>query len=116
MAVLTKDDLWRVVSRGRSARLEQAVAPKFRIGDRIVVRNLHPAGHTRMPRSIRGKRGVIERDHGVFSYPDSNAHGGGPSPQHVYSVRFQARELWGPEASPRDSICMDLWDDYMDRA
>jgi len=29
-------------------------------------------------------------------------------------VRFTARELWGPEASERDTLRLDLWDDYLD--
>ena len=88
--------------------------PKYSAGDHIVVRNINPTGHTRLPRYVRGKRGIVERDQGVFIYPDTNAHGGGEKPQHVYSVRFTARELWGDTASDRDSLYIDLWDDYMD--
>ena len=64
----------------------------------------------------RGKAGVIVRDHGVYTFPDTNAHGQGEKRQHVYSVRFSARELWGDSASPRDSVHLDLWDDYLERA
>ena len=59
----------------------------------------HPTGHTRLPRYARGKTGKIDRDHGVYNFPDTNAHGLGPKRQHVYSVRFAAQELWGPQAS-----------------
>ncbi len=59
---------------------------------------------------------LIERDHGVFVFPDTNAIGLGKKPQHVYSVRFTARELWGPQASPRDSVFVDLWDDHLEPA
>ena len=78
--------------------------------------NLHPAGHTRLPRYARGKLGAIERDHGVFVFPDTNAHFLGEKPQHVYSVRFAARELWGHHAAPRDAVYIDLWDDHLDPA
>jgi nitrile hydratase len=59
---------------------------------------------------------VVERDHGVFAFPDTSAHGQGPRPQHVYSVRFAARELWGEQAHARDSLYLDLFDDYLERA
>ena len=77
-------------------------APRFQVGQRVRARNMHPAGHTRLPRYARGKLGTIDRDHGVYVFPDTNAHFLGEKPQHVYSVRFAARELWGEQASPRD--------------
>jgi hypothetical protein len=72
------------------------------------------AGHTREPRYVRGKLGTIERDHGVFVFPDTNAHFLGEKPQHVYSVRFAACELWGNQAAPQDSVYVDLWDDHLE--
>ena len=53
----------------------------------------------------------IERDHGVFVFPDTNAQGFGEKPQHVYSVRFSARELWGEPATPKDTVEVNMWDD-----
>ena len=50
------------------------------------------------------------------SSPDTNAQSLGEKPQHVYSVRFAARELWGEQASPRDAVYIDLWDDYLEPA
>jgi nitrile hydratase len=51
----------------------------------------------------------------VYVFPDTNAHSQGEKRQHVYSVRFAARELWGETASPRDSVYLDMWDDYLER-
>jgi nitrile hydratase beta subunit len=116
MPVLTKDMVPGLVATGGSCRVDADVPPRFAPGDQIIARNLHPARHTRLPRYVRGKRGAVERDHGVFVFPDSSAHGEGEKPQHVYSVKFSARELWGPDASPKDHLYIDLWDDYMDRA
>jgi len=110
-AQLRKGGSARVAPKG----LTEAPA-KFAPGDRVVVRNLNPPGHTRAPRYIRCKTGTIDRDHGTFVFPDTHAHGKGPSPQHVYSVRFTAREVWGDDASPRDAIYIDLWDDYLESA
>ena len=101
---------------GASARVNQAVAPRFKSGDRVHVRNINPQGHTRMPRYIRGKVGLIERDHGVFVFPDTYAAGQGEKPQHVYLVRFSAKELWGADARGNDELLVDVWDDYMEPA
>jgi nitrile hydratase len=98
------------------ARCDDNVSPKFKAGDRVVARNLHPAGHTRLPRYARGRHGVIDRDFGVFIFPDTSAMNGDPKPQHLYTVRFAARELWGPGVSARDSVYVNLWDDHLDPA
>ena len=68
------------------------------------------------PRYARGKLGTIERDHGVFLFADSNAHFQGEKPQHLYSVRFAARELWGEQAAARDAVYVNLWDDHLEPA
>jgi len=90
--------------------------PTFRVGDQVVTRAMHPRGHTRLPRYARGKRGVIQRVHGVFVFPDTNAHGLGEQPQAVYSVRFDASELWSEAAEPRASVSLDLWESYLEAA
>ena len=69
-----------------------------------------------MPRYTRGKVGVVERDRGVFALPDTDVYFGDPKPQHVYLVRFAARELWGADASARDAVHIDLWQDYLEPA
>ena len=104
-----------IVARRNSARRDVAAAPRFKVGQSVRARNINPTSHTRLPRYARGKRGVVHLDHGVFVFPDSNAQFLGEKPQHVYSVRFAARELWGPEASARDFIYLDMWDDYLER-
>jgi nitrile hydratase len=88
--------------------------PRFRPGQLVRARNLNPTGHTRLPRYVRAKTGTVDRVHGVFVFPDTNAHFLGESPQYVYSVRFAARALWGETAAPWDSVCVDLWEDYLD--
>jgi len=114
MTILTADHVAAMVATGASARVEANVAPRFKVGDEILVRNINPLGHTRLPRYLRGKRGVIERDHGVFILPDSHAHQGGENPQHLYSVRFSNTELWGREGLANDACHVDVFDDYMD--
>ena len=92
------------------------VAPRFKVGQRVRARNINPPGHTRLPRYARGKLGIVDRDHGVYVFPDTNSQNLGEKPQHVYSVRFAARELWGEQAAPHDSVYIDLWDDYLEPA
>jgi len=94
--------------------IDADIAPRFRPNDPIVTRNINTSGHTRLPRYARGKRGVVEQDHGIFPFSDSVAHGGPERPQHVYSVCFTARELWGETERAEDSINIDLFDDYLD--
>jgi len=100
----------------RAARRDDPVAAKFGVDQAVLVTNRHPRGHTRVPRYVRGRRGVVAIDHGVFVFADSHAAGQGTRPQHVYSVRFAARELWGADASPRDTVHVDLWDDHLEPA
>jgi nitrile hydratase len=107
-----------VVARRRwgSKRMQVDVPPKFQVGDRVVVRNEHPQGHTRHPRYVRGRRGQVHLDHGVYPFPDTVAHGRGDKPRHCYAVRFTATELWGTRANPRDVVYLDLFDDYLEAA
>jgi nitrile hydratase len=111
---LATSDGW--LNRGIASSHDPKVRPLFKVRQRVRARNINPTGHTRLPRYARGKIGVIVRDHGVYLFPDSNAHFQGEKRQHVYSVRFAARELWGESASPRDTVHLDLWDDYLERA
>ncbi len=113
---LKADQVEATLRKGATARLLDEVAPKFTPGQRVTVRNLNPTGHTRAPRYIRGRSGTIDRDHGVFVFPDTNAAGTGASPQHVYSVRFEARDVWGPEDTQGATVYIDLWDDYLEPA
>jgi nitrile hydratase len=94
---------------------DPAIKPRFKVGQRVRARNINPSGHTRLPRYARGRVGKIDRDQGVHIFPDTHAHGLGEKRQHVYSVKFAARELWGDQASSHDSVYIDLWDDYLER-
>jgi nitrile hydratase beta subunit len=90
--------------------------PRFQPGQTVRARNINPVGHTRLPRYVRAKSGTIATLYGAFVFPDTNAHFKGENPQHLYSVRFAARELWGEQAAPQDCVYVDLWDDYLEPA
>jgi nitrile hydratase subunit alpha len=93
-----------------------AVSAQFQPGERVRARGINPITHTRLPRYARGKVGTIARDYGVSVFPDTSAQFLGEEPQHVYSVRFIARDLWGEQANRRDTVYIDLWDDYLEPA
>ena len=100
----------------QSAVRDTGVTARFAPGDAVVTRQFHPHGHTRLPRYARGKRGVIASIHGVHVFPDTNAHGLGEKPQPLYSVRFDAVELWGESAEPNQRVHLDLWESYLSPA
>jgi nitrile hydratase subunit beta len=102
----------------KTPKTEQHIelTPRFRVGDRVRGRNIHPTTHTRMPRYTRGKTGVVARDRGVFILPDSEQESAEPKPQHVYLIHFTAHELWGERTSAHDSLYIDMWEDYLEPA
>ena len=113
---LSPEAVTPALTRRGSYQRDVAAKPEFRPGDPIRARNLHPPGHTRLPRYVRGRSGVVERWHGAHVFPDVHAHGGGEDPRHLYTVRFTARELWGPDAPAQGSVSLDLWEPYLERA
>jgi nitrile hydratase beta subunit len=105
-----------VLTRPASYVREAAAPPLFAPGARVRCKQLNPTGHTRLPRYARGHVGEVVRWHGAHVFPDANAHGRGEDPQHLYTVRFGAQELWGEAANPRDSVSLNLWEPYLERA
>ena len=96
--------------------LDQGTPEEFAIGDQVRARIIHWSGHTRLPRYVRGRQGRVVCNLGEQIFPDSNAHHAGEHRQHLYTVEFSSRELFGPERNPRDTIRLDLWADYLERA
>jgi len=113
---LTVERAQKLIAKGVPVRRDLPIAPRFQPGQKIRTRNLNPTTHTRLPRYARDKSGTIARVHGAFVFPDTNAVFQGEHPQHLYSVCFSARELWGEQASPNDSVYLDLWDAYLEPA
>ena len=111
--MLKAENVEAALKKGDSARLDADIAPRFAVGDAVLTCNDHPLGHTRIPRYARGRRGIIAQQHGVFIFPDHSASKGVKAPQHCYSVAFSMRELWGPTASDRDHVFIDMFDAYL---
>jgi nitrile hydratase beta subunit len=108
-------DVERVSRRGSFGRTSAAPA-HFDIGERVRAINTHPKSHTRLPRYVRGHVGVIERVHGAHVFPDALVAGKGEVPQWLYTVRFDSRELWGPDADPTVKISIDAFEPYLEHA
>lgn len=100
----------------RSPPADETAPPRFRVGDEVIARNVNPTGHIRLPRYVRGKRGVIDAVRGPARLPDVSALGLPAPKETVYSVRFAGPELWGSSAEPGQSLYIDLWESYLDGA
>jgi nitrile hydratase len=57
---------------------------------------------------------VVERLHGTHSFPDSVAAGKGDDPQWLYTVRFEAQELWGAEAEAGLKVSIEAFEPYLE--
>jgi nitrile hydratase len=111
--LLRPQEVAKAESRGSSAAMPVDTPPRFRLGDRVRAINRHPAGHTREPRYVRGRAGIIHEHHGAHVFPDLSAEGVRVG-RHLYSVRFEASELWGENANRNGAVYVDLWEDYLE--
>jgi nitrile hydratase len=109
----TLADAEKVGPRGSYGRAAPAPA-RFKVGDRVRAKNIHPTTHTRLPRYARGHVGVVERLHDAHVFPDSAAVGKGEDPQWLYTVRFDAQELWGADADPKLKVSIEAFEPYLE--
>jgi nitrile hydratase beta subunit len=91
-----------------------AAKPRFEVGDRVCVRKIHPAGHTRVPRYVRGVCGEVLRITPPFSFPDAAAHGLPKRSEPTYHVLFRAEDLWAEDAGRGETVVVDLWETYLE--
>ncbi|MFC0242988.1 nitrile hydratase subunit beta [Rhodopseudomonas telluris] len=116
LAPLRADEVAPMLARGGPTDRPTAAPARFKVGDRVRARTMHPRTHTRLPRYVRGHVGVVELLHGAHVFPDSNALGNGEQPQWLYTVTFDGREIWGDEAEPSLRVSVDAWDSYLEPA
>jgi hypothetical protein len=86
------------------------------IGDAVVTSGANPNGHNRLPRYLRAKRGRVVAIRGSFPLADLRAAGRPAPPEMLYTVAFDAREVWHDSAEPNETIHADLWESYLERA
>jgi nitrile hydratase len=113
--LLKEEDVAAVLARGGPVERHADKPAAFAAGDRVRARIIHPHHHTRLPGYVRGRPGIVERVHGCHVFPDANAHGKGEAPQWCYSVRFEGRDLWGPDMEPGTAVLVDCWEGYLER-
>ncbi len=107
-------EVWQNIHAGASKAIPDSGVPQcFQTGERIRTRAQMGHEHTRLPRYARNKVGTIERAWGTFVFADTNAAENRQVPVHVYSVAFEATDLWGEEASDGDSVVLDLFEPYL---
>jgi nitrile hydratase subunit beta len=114
--VLKAENVPAVLARGGPCDRPIDGEPLFKPGVRVRTKNMHPEGHTRLPRYARDREGLVEAVRGGFVFPDTNAHGEGEAPQYVYTVVFPAREIWGENADPTLTVSIDAWESYLEPA
>jgi nitrile hydratase len=105
------------VAKAAMARFDRATdgAPVFTIGDQIRTKALGSTGHTRLPAYARGRAGRIHTCHGGHVLPDASARGEERA-EPLYSVVFDAAELWPEAGGRRDRVFIDLWESYLEPA
>jgi nitrile hydratase subunit beta len=101
----------KIMERGSYVR-DISDAARFKVGGIVRCRNLHRFGHTRMPGYLRGHTGEIVAHHGAHVFPDTNAHGFGENPQHLYCVKFKVADVFAT-LTP-DTVHADLWESYLE--
>ena len=112
---LTTDVVKQGMTRGSFYRQARASA-RFKAGDRVRTKNIHPATHTRLPRYARDKIGVVQLVHGCQAFPDAVAIDKGDDPQWLYTVVFDGTELWGPDAEAGLTVSIDAFEPYLEPA
>jgi nitrile hydratase len=112
LRAVAADAVPATLARGGPSEREAGAPARFSVGDAVRTLEMNPAHHTRLPRYVRGKVGRIVALRGAHVFPDTNARGLGEQPQWLYTVRFDAHELWGPDTTA-SSVCTDCWEPYL---
>jgi nitrile hydratase len=90
--------------------------PRFGVGERVRVRAPKAEGHTRQPAYVSGKAGVVSAQLGATLFPDALAVGRREPPQHLYTLTFEGRDLFGDDAEPGTEVRIDLYESYLEPA
>jgi len=101
-----------MLARGTPTGRPAAGPARFAVGSPVRTIVCNPATHTRLPRYARGRPGTVVAVHGAHVYPDTSAHDLGEQPQWLYSVRFEAADLWGPDTTAT-AVFVDCWEPYL---
>jgi nitrile hydratase len=114
--VLKAADVAAVLARGAPTERPVAAPARFAVGDRVRTRAERVDHHTRLPGYTRGRVGTVARVLGGHVYADAHAHGQGEDPQWLYTVAFEAGELWPGADPPGHRVSIDAWEPYLEPA
>ena len=112
-----KTELAEVLELNRNGNRDFSVTmpskPKYKMGDIVKTLTIDTVAHNRLPNYASGKTGTVHAYHGGHLYPDAGALGEERG-EHLYTICFEASELWGSEAIRGDKVYLDLWEPYFD--
>ena len=114
--IVSAEEMPSALAAGAPVDRDAMLEPGFAIGEQVRALNINPKGHTRLPRYVRGKVGEIISVHGCHVFPDSNAKGEGENPEWLYSVSFDAQELFGLDVEEGNVVMVDCWGAYLEHA
>lgn len=116
--VLKLETVDAALAAGSPTLRETSSPARFAIGQHVRARNIHPQGHTRLPRYVRGHTGKVVMVHGAHVYPDSHVERALPpfntNAEWLYTVVFEGPELWGDDADPQVQVSVDAWEPYLE--
>lgn len=123
LRALARSAVDAALRRGTPVDREPTSPALFTVGQSVRARQMHPSGHTRLPRYVRGHLGTVQAVQGFHVWPDASAQNRHHPPAHsqeaaqwLYSVRFDGTELWGPQADAKLCVCIDSWESYLEPA
>jgi nitrile hydratase len=90
-------------------------APRFDVGQRVCVELSGSVGHTRAPRYVRGRPGIVRSHHGAHIVPDESAAGREVA-EPLYTVTFMLADLFPERAGSADKVSLELWERYLEPA
>ena len=118
--VLTGDTVDAALKAGSPTERSIDQPALFKVGQKVRARNMHPQGHTRLPRYVRGHVGTVISLHGGHVFPDGHTLHASPPfnvpVQWLYTVVFDGPTLWGEHSDPTLEVTVDAWESYLEAA
>ena len=116
--VLTRNTVDAALKAGSPTERPIDQPALFKVGQRVRALNMHPKGHTRLPRYVRGHVGTIVSLHGGHVFPDLHTlHALPPfnvAVEWLYTVVFDGPTLWGAGSDPTVEVTVDAWESYLE--
>ena len=116
--VLRRDSVDAALKAGSPTERPIDQPALFKVGQKVRARNMHPQGHTRLPRYVRGHVGTVVSVHGGHVFPDGHTLRASPPfnvpVEWLYTVVFDGTTLWGEHSDPTVEVTVDAWESYLE--